>query len=108
MYLRDPRLCLTCGGPAAICAAADRCAGLGKGLTPPRLDDERYTRTRPTLTSFGWRPKAALTAALWAFGLFAASRSTATARPLLVFLGVPYVIAGAALTWQVWRPHRTR
>lgn len=105
-YVRDRGLCLTCGGPAAVCAAADRCAGLGRGLVPPPVTDDRFTRAEPTVTSFGWRVKVALTAGMWGFGLLAGSRFTTTGRPMLVFLGVPYVVAAAALTRQVWRPHR--
>ena len=107
-YVRDRAFCLTCGGPAAICAASDRCVGLGQaGVAPPPLSDEYRTRIEATVTSFGWRAKAAFTAAFWLFGLLVATRSTATARPLLIFLGVPYVAVGAVLTSVVWRAHRT-
>lgn len=108
-YTRDRGLCLTCGGPAPLCAAAERCVGIDDPrLRPPPLEDERFTRVAPTVTSFGWRVKAAFTATIWGFGLLVGSRFTATGRPLLVFVGVPYVVAAAALTHVVWRPHRTR
>lgn len=108
MYQRDRRLCVTCGGPAALCATSDRCVGLGQpGVRPPRLDDERRTRTAATVTSFGWRAKAALTAAYWRGGAFLASRFGPAGRPMLVFVGVPYAAVGVAVTAVMWRAHRT-
>lgn len=76
-------------------------------VRPPRPADERRTRTQPTVTSFGWPVKAAATAALWLFALLVASRATRTGLPLLVFVGVPYVVVALLLTRLIWRAHRT-
>ena len=99
--------CLTCGGPARLCAASDRCVAIDDSrVRPPVLAPYESSRTVATITSFGWRARAALTAAIWLFGLLMATRVASSGRPLAVFVGVPYVAVALVLTREFWRPHR--
>jgi protein-S-isoprenylcysteine O-methyltransferase Ste14 len=90
-----------------LCAQADRCVALDSTqVRPPRLADDRYSRTAATAVTFGWPLKAAITAVLWLFGVRVALRASSAALPLLIFLGVPYVAVTVAVTRDLWRSRR--
>ena len=99
----DGRLCLTCGGPAVLCAAADRCVALHVAeLRPPQPNADVFTRTPSAFAGARW-VKAVATVAAWLPVLFVLSSLSSPAAALLVFVGVPYAYVVLRATIVLWR-----
>lgn len=99
----DGRLCLTCGGPAVLCARAERCVAVDvDALRPPTPNADRFTRT-PSGTRSAFWAKVLATVAGWLPLLVVLRGLDTPGAPLLVFLGVPYAYVAMRATSAFWR-----
>ncbi len=96
--------CLSCGGPAVICAQSAHCVAEHiDRLHPPSPDGTAYSRTAASVMSLGWQAKAALNIVLWLPVLWCA---VTFVTPLALFFGVPWFFTAVVLTRELWRSRR--